>query len=161
MKGVGCFQTDTGIFGNFSLQVRIWPCYSHFHLFLLHRADPLPGAAAQGSFNPSQGGEKASLFFFKGKRRVPAFDPELLVPRSPVRCLAPAKIQGNKITGESFLETHPCSLWASLLSPPALHKGQAHLKNWRMKSRRRFLPSAAHLVRATIAPFPAHGPLTP
>lgn len=38
---------------------------------------------------------------------MPTFAPALLAPRSPMRCLAPAKIQGNKITVEGFPETHP------------------------------------------------------
>lgn len=39
---------------------------------------------------------------------MPAFAPALLAPRSPARCLAPAKILGNKVPGVSFLETHSC-----------------------------------------------------
>lgn len=98
---MGCFQTDTGSFGNFSLQVQILSCYSHFHLFLLHGADPLHGAAAQGSCLPSQGavwGEEASLFL-KGKEECSPL---------PQYCLLQEAPGGNKITGESFLETHPC-----------------------------------------------------
>lgn len=73
-----------------------------------------------------------SHFLYEGKRRVPAFAPASLALRSAVRCLTPVKIQGNKITGVSFLKTYPWlsygRLCASLLSPPALHKGQLLLK---------------------------------
>lgn len=51
------------------------------------------------------GREDVSL---KKKGRVPALAPELLASRSPARCQASAKIQGNKITSMSFPETHPC-----------------------------------------------------
>ena len=92
----------------------------------------------------------------KAKRRVPAFASALLGPRSPTRCLAPAKIRGNK-NHWCKVSRDPSLQGAFGPASAPLQPPQRSCPSEKLDDKEQgtvFLKSAVDFVKATTTPVP-------